>query len=190
MGLRYQQMTPVPRTSDTVRGLINLRGEIVTAIEVRRQLIYIRSRPAGSDDVVVIFDRVDETPENFVVQSPLKLGGVSKRWFMNVATTPRRNGQPLRPGIRTFETEGVADTYTLPAGGLWPGEENLEAQCHVQTLLPRKRTVRWVGGVDPDLDLPSTNLVPGLYRIKLTDAGELDGLMDEEAYKAYVEDLH
>ena len=29
-----------------------------------------------------------------------------------------------------------------------------------------------------------------LYRIKLGDAGELDSLMDEEAYKAYVEDLH
>ena len=36
--LRYQVMTPIPKTSSTVRGLINLRGEIVTAIEVREQL--------------------------------------------------------------------------------------------------------------------------------------------------------
>ena len=36
--LRYQVMTPIPKTSSTVRGLINLRGEIVTAIEGREQL--------------------------------------------------------------------------------------------------------------------------------------------------------
>jgi hypothetical protein len=142
------------------------------AKEVRRQLVYVRSDPPGSDDVVVIFDRVAETPENFAVQSPLKLGGVSKRWFMNVATAPRKDGVALKPGIRTFESEGDADTYTLPAGGLWPGEENPEAQCHVQVLLPRKRTVRWVGGIDPDYDVASTNLVPGLYRIKLTARNE------------------
>lgn len=33
--IRYQPMTPVPLTSDVVRGLINLRGQIVTAIDVR-----------------------------------------------------------------------------------------------------------------------------------------------------------
>jgi hypothetical protein len=138
------------------------------AVEVRRQLVYVRSNLPGSDDVIVVFDRVDETPENFAVKSPLKLGGVSKRWFMNVATTPRRNREALKPGIHTFESQGVADTYTLPAGGLWPGEENPEAQCHVQVLLPSTRTVRWVGGIDPEFDVPSANLVPGLYRIKLT----------------------
>ena len=145
------------------------------AREVRRQLIYVRSDPPGSDDVVIVFDRVDEDPENLAVAGPLNLGGVSKRWFMNVATAPRRNGEALKPGIRTFETEGAADTYTLPAGGPWPGEENPEAQCHVQVLLPRKRTVRWVGGIDPDFDVPSTNLVPGLYRIRLVgrDAEEV-----------------
>jgi len=137
-------------------------------VEVRRQLVYVRSRPPGSDDVVVIFDRVEENPKNFAVKSPLKLNGVSKRWLMNVATTPRRNGEALKPGIRAFETEGAADTFTLPAGGLWPGEENRASVCHVQVLLPGKRTVRWVGGIDPEFDVPSENLIPGLYRIKLT----------------------
>jgi purine-binding chemotaxis protein CheW len=36
--LRYQEMTPVPRAPDVVEGLINLRGQIVTAIDVRRRL--------------------------------------------------------------------------------------------------------------------------------------------------------
>jgi len=137
------------------------------ADEVRRQLVYVRSDPPGSDDVVVVFDRVDEDPANFAVKSPLKHGGASKRWLMNVATTPRRKGKALAPGIRSFETEGEADLYTLPAGGLWPGEESAEAQLHVQVLLPAKRTVRWVGGIDPEFDVPSKNLAPGLYYLRL-----------------------
>ncbi len=36
--LRHQPMTPVPLAHPAVRGLINLRGQIVTAIDLRRQL--------------------------------------------------------------------------------------------------------------------------------------------------------
>jgi purine-binding chemotaxis protein CheW len=36
--IRYQQMTRVPLVSDSVRGLINLRGQIVTAIDLRKCL--------------------------------------------------------------------------------------------------------------------------------------------------------
>ncbi|HEY3381289.1 MAG TPA: chemotaxis protein CheW [Vicinamibacterales bacterium] len=36
--LRYQEMTPVPRAPEQIEGLINLRGQIVTAIDVRRRL--------------------------------------------------------------------------------------------------------------------------------------------------------
>ena len=36
--LRFQPMTRVPLASSTVRGLINLRGQIVTAIDVRARL--------------------------------------------------------------------------------------------------------------------------------------------------------
>lgn len=36
--LRAQQMTPVPQAPDVIEGLINLRGQIVTAIDLRRRL--------------------------------------------------------------------------------------------------------------------------------------------------------
>lgn len=36
--LRFQQMTRVPRAHDVVEGLINLRGQIVPAIDMRRRL--------------------------------------------------------------------------------------------------------------------------------------------------------
>ena len=36
--LRFQQMTHVPQAPEVVEGLINLRGQIVTAIDMRRRL--------------------------------------------------------------------------------------------------------------------------------------------------------
>lgn len=36
--IRYQEMTRVPLTSPAVSGLINLRGQIVTAIDLRKRL--------------------------------------------------------------------------------------------------------------------------------------------------------
>ena len=36
--LRYQEMTRVPIASRVIRGLINLRGQLVTAIDLRRRL--------------------------------------------------------------------------------------------------------------------------------------------------------
>lgn len=36
--LRFQDMTPAPLASEVVAGLINLRGDIVTAIDLRRRM--------------------------------------------------------------------------------------------------------------------------------------------------------
>jgi purine-binding chemotaxis protein CheW len=36
--IRYQQMTRVPLAPSVVKGLINLRGQIVTAVDLRRRL--------------------------------------------------------------------------------------------------------------------------------------------------------
>lgn len=36
--IRYQEMTGVPLAARTIQGLINLRGQIVTAIDLRRRL--------------------------------------------------------------------------------------------------------------------------------------------------------
>ena len=54
--IRYQEMTRVPLAPPVVRGLINLRGQIVTAIDLRRRLD-LPDRPA------------DQLPVNVVVQT-------------------------------------------------------------------------------------------------------------------------
>lgn len=54
--IRYQELTRVPLASRVVSGLINLRGQIVTAIDLRQRL-GLSSRPA------------DKLPMNVVVRS-------------------------------------------------------------------------------------------------------------------------
>jgi len=54
--IRYQAMTRVPLAPVTIQGLINLRGQIVTAIDLRRRL----EQPARDDE---------RLPMNVVVRS-------------------------------------------------------------------------------------------------------------------------
>ncbi|HET7690420.1 MAG TPA: chemotaxis protein CheW [Nocardioidaceae bacterium] len=54
--LRYQEMTVVPQAPESVRGLINLRGQIVTAVDLRCRL----GLPAREDDTL---------PMNVIVRS-------------------------------------------------------------------------------------------------------------------------
>src|SRR5690349_12857723 len=44
--LRYQEITRVPEAPSVIEGLINLRGQIVTAIDMRRRL-GLPDRPEG-----------------------------------------------------------------------------------------------------------------------------------------------
>ena len=46
--IRYQEMTRIPLAPEVIGGLINLRGQIVTAIDLRRQLELAAARPAAS----------------------------------------------------------------------------------------------------------------------------------------------
>ena len=54
--IRYQEMTRVPLASPVVSGLINLRGQIVTAIDLRRRLVLSDRAP-------------DQLPMNVVVRT-------------------------------------------------------------------------------------------------------------------------
>jgi purine-binding chemotaxis protein CheW len=54
--LRYLEMTRIPSAPDVIQGLINLRGQIVTAVDMRARLGLPRRRE-------------DETPMNMVVRS-------------------------------------------------------------------------------------------------------------------------
>lgn len=63
--LRHQAMTPVPLAPAVVQGLINLRGQIVTAIELRQRLaLPVRAEGATAMNVVV---RTEDGPVSLLV---------------------------------------------------------------------------------------------------------------------------
>ncbi len=97
--LRYQQMTPVPLAPPVISGLINLRGQIVTAIDLRRRLglepregglmplnVVVRSDDGAvsllvdeiGDVVEVNPDLYEPPPENMLEQAREMIRGVYK----------------------------------------------------------------------------------------------------------------
>lgn len=56
--IRFQQMTRVPLAPDVVSGLINLRGQIVTAVDLRKRL-EMSPAPEGSLPVNVVIRNED-----------------------------------------------------------------------------------------------------------------------------------
>jgi purine-binding chemotaxis protein CheW len=61
----YQEMTRVPLAPPTVLGLLNLRGQIVTGIDLRRRL-ELTERPAGNLPMNVVL-RGEDSPVSFLV---------------------------------------------------------------------------------------------------------------------------
>lgn len=97
--LRFQEMTSVPLAPPVVEGLINLRGQIVTALDMRRRLSLAPREPGqlpmnmvvSSDDGPVSLlvdeigdvigvepDRFESPPEHLPVQHRQLLEGVYK----------------------------------------------------------------------------------------------------------------
>jgi purine-binding chemotaxis protein CheW len=63
--LRHQPMTRVPLASDEVRGLVNLRGQVVIAVDLRHRLgLDERSDDAAAMNLVV---RTDDGPVSLLV---------------------------------------------------------------------------------------------------------------------------
>ncbi len=63
--IRFQEMTRVPLASAMVSGLINLRGQIVTAIDLRRRLA-LTDRPPGQLPMNVVV-RTDDGAVSLLV---------------------------------------------------------------------------------------------------------------------------
>jgi len=58
--IKYQDMTQIPLAPSTVKGLINLRGQIVTAIDLRQRL-ELPERVEGQDPMNVVIRTDDGT---------------------------------------------------------------------------------------------------------------------------------
>ena len=103
---RIQQLTPVPLAPPAVRGLINLRGQIVTAIDLRERLGFPPLDPATRDPTtrpVNIIIPSDDGPVSFLVDEVGDVIDVDDRDFEPPPAT-------LDPAAKAY-TRGV---YKLP----------------------------------------------------------------------------
>jgi purine-binding chemotaxis protein CheW len=101
--IRYQEMTRVPMVTPVIRGLINLRGQIVTAIDLRRRL-NMAERPAnqlpmnvvvrtGEGAFSLLVDEIGdviEVEEKTFERPPEMLQGMAREMICGVHKLPER----------------------------------------------------------------------------------------------------
>jgi len=95
--IRFQQMTPVPLAPPVVNGLINLRGQIVTAIDLRRAL-GLSERPAGSLPMNVVV-RTDDGVVSLLVDEIGDVVSVEQSSFERPPETLRGVARELIQGV-------------------------------------------------------------------------------------------
>ncbi|MDT0274480.1 chemotaxis protein CheW [Blastococcus goldschmidtiae] len=94
--LRSQQLTRVPLAPRAVAGLINLRGQVVTAIELRERLGR-PARPEGTDAVVIVV-RLDGEAVSLLVDSIADVVDVDAADFEAPPDTLEGQGRDLIRG--------------------------------------------------------------------------------------------
>lgn len=99
--VRLQLITPVPLASPEIAGLINLRGEVLTAIDLR---IRLGLPPADSRrEAVNVVVRVDDEPVSLLVD---EIGGVLEVSQVPFEQTPSTVDERVR--------DLLLGAYTLP----------------------------------------------------------------------------
>jgi len=95
--IRYQKMTRVPLAPHVVRGLINLRGQIVTAIDLRRRLD-LHERASGDLPMNVVI-RQDDGAVSLLVDEIGDVLEVEEERFEASPETLDRRGRRLIRGV-------------------------------------------------------------------------------------------
>jgi len=102
--LRYQEMTSVPLAPRAIEGLINLRGQIVTALDVRR----ILGLPAVASE--------ESLPMNIVIQSDGGAVSLLVDEICDVLDVPLEAAMPLPENLPAQQRELIEGVYQLESG--------------------------------------------------------------------------
>ncbi len=95
--IRFQEMTPIPLAPPFIRGLINLRGQIVTAVDVRRRL-GLADRPDGGEPMNVVI-HAEDGPVSLLVDEIGDVIDVSDSDFEAAPETLHGLGRLLISGV-------------------------------------------------------------------------------------------
>ncbi len=102
--LRYQEMTSVPLAPLAIEGLINLRGQIVTALDVHR----ILGLPVVESD--------EALPMNIVIQSEGGAVSLLVDEICDVLDVPLDAAMPLPENLPAQQRELIEGVYQLETG--------------------------------------------------------------------------
>lgn len=94
--IRYQEMTQIPLADETISGLINLRGQIVTAIDMRKRLGFPDSQTEAKPTNVIV--RTDDGAISLLVDDIGDVIDIAKDTF-------DRPPENLKGGIRMMVQE-------------------------------------------------------------------------------------
>jgi len=124
--IRYQEMTRVPLVAQAVAGLINLRGQIVTAIDLRRCIGMPDRAPRQLPMNVVV--RTADGAVSLLVDEIGDVVEVEEKNFEKTPDTLRSTSRELIRGVYKLKNELllVLDTQrsvnlSAPAGDSGPG---------------------------------------------------------------------
>lgn len=99
--LGLQPTTPIPRAPDSLRGLLNLRGQVVLVVDLRRRLGY--SEP-------------ERARENLIVQTPAGLFGLLVDKAGSVTTLSEETLEPVPETLRGPLAGCLSGVHKLPDG--------------------------------------------------------------------------
>lgn len=117
--IRYQEMTRVPIAPAMIQGLINLRGQIVTAIDLRRRL-ELPPRPPGQLPMNVVV-RTDEGAVSLLVDEIGDVVEVEVGAYERAPETLKGVARELVSGVYKLKDSlllilDTERTLSLPAG--------------------------------------------------------------------------
>jgi purine-binding chemotaxis protein CheW len=96
--LRYQEMTQVPLAPGVVEGLINLRGQIVTALDMRRRL-KLQPRGEGQTPMNTVVRTKDGAPVSLLVDEIGDVVEVDSETFERVPDNVDAAARDLLEGV-------------------------------------------------------------------------------------------
>ena len=101
--VRLETMTPVPMSAPAVGGLINLRGEVITAVDLRQRLGMPAAGGGARTGTLNVVVRMDGEPTSLVVD---EIGGVVTIDGLPFEKTPSTVDAAVR--------DLIGGAYTLP----------------------------------------------------------------------------
>ena len=122
--IRYQEMTPVPLAPPVIGGLINLRGQIVTAVDLRTRLGL--TRRAESETPINVVVRTDDGAVSLLVDEIGDVVDVDELAFEPAPDTLTEDARALISGVYKLEHRllSLLDTDHAVTSAFLQGAEN------------------------------------------------------------------